>query len=150
MALVVLAACGTTATSIQPNGPSPQDSQLTTGLASRVSTAQFPPGIPLSVVPPDVGVRRLHLKLGRARPLNMKPPKGGLYGSVWLGPKMGQAYAPGNVYGYASPNTGNNPPACTIIAESVNGFGVDPYGNTMVPGYFFPLEFARSWREPKY
>jgi hypothetical protein len=45
-----------------------------------------------------------------------------------------------HVWGFPNPNTSNGPASCTlgtasVPLEYVNGFGTDPKGNVMVPGY---------------
>jgi hypothetical protein len=81
-----------------------------------------------SLVPPNVGIRRLHLAAGPSRPIRFmkKPPKGGLYGSTFYGDGL---------EGYTNPNSSNGAPTCALTSYYTNGFGVDAVGNTMVPGY---------------
>lgn len=86
---------------------------------------------PLSIVPSwmhPAGVGRLHLNL---RLVPNKKSTGLIYASEFLGYE---------VFGYPNPNSGNNPASCTLGSASnylyyVNGFGVDPKGNVMLPAY---------------
>jgi len=78
-----------------------------------------------------VGVERLRLD----ERIVQQTEGGGIYASDYFSPTSG-SYPEGFVAGYSGSNKGNRPPVCTIPAGYVEGVGVDPTGNLMVPAYF--------------
>ena len=91
------------------------------------SAALRPPLIPAWAQP--AGTKRLRLGERIVR----KATTGGIYASDYVSPN---SYYGGFVAGYSGSNKRNKRPACTIFAPFVEGIGVDPAGDLMVPANF--------------
>jgi len=87
--------------------------------------------VPQSLVSPwmlGAGVGRLHLAIG-LRP-DKKASKGGLYGSEFY---SNASDGEGLINGYPNPDKKNVKPSCSISGYAINGWGIDPSGNLILP-----------------
>lgn len=99
------------------------------GVAPRSSSLPSARVVARSLMPPwmhPAGIARLHLS-DRIVPAGKKSKL--IYASEFSGDQ---------VFGFANPNTVNEPPACSLgtpsnYLDSVNGFGVDTKGDVMIP-----------------
>jgi len=123
VAIGLLAACsGTNAGSTSSSLPNPGQQSGARGLVHA----------PLSLVGAwmlPAGIKRLHLDTP-VLPAK-KSKKGLIYASNFYKSEM---------WGFPNPNNSNGPATCTLGTSSkylddVNGFGIDPKGDVLVPGY---------------
>jgi hypothetical protein len=96
---------------------------------------------PVSVVPPwlhSAGIARLRLN---DRIVPAKGTGGLIYASNFY---------QSSVWGYKNPNNANNPPTCTLSGlSSVNGFGTDYKGNTIIPAFAGGSHLSVNVYKPK-
>lgn len=101
----------------------------TAGSQSNVRALKYPALSLVQAYMQPAGVNRLRLN----SQLRMRPATStaGIYASNF--------YA-NTVWGFPNPNQSNGPASCTLggatnYLDDVNGFGADPKGNVMIPGY---------------
>lgn len=99
---------------------------LLAGCGAGIVSQPQPPQVPAVSVIPDW--MHLAMRAVPAQPIVYAAnPKSGFYAAEFWGT---------GVLGYRSPNKNNAPPLCDVASNYVNGIGVDPSGDLVVPnGY---------------